>query len=517
MIQETRQNVRCAIYTRKSTEEGLQQDFNTLDAQRESAEAYIVSQKSQGWVALPQRYDDGGFSGGNVERPAFKQLMDDVEAGKVDCIVVYKIDRLSRSLMDFAKIMESLEKYDVSVVSVTQQFNTHSSMGRLTLNILLSFAQFEREIISERTRDKIAASRRKGKWTGGKPVLGYDILSTPGGSKLKVNKKEAKQLREIFELYVELQSVRDTILACRERGWTTKRFETKRGQKRGGKDYSKSTMHKMLSNPLYLGKITYKDEIYEGEHEAIIDADLFGKVQGMLKLNQGTGGTRLPSRNKYQALLKGLVFCKHCDCLMIHHYAMKGNKCYRYYVCQNAHKHGYDKCVSPSLPAVELEEFVINEIKAIGKDNDLIEENIKLVQAHLQDEVDGLLEERKLVEAEVLRISRQVGELAPRAGYDPEASAEMELRQNQIVTRQKRIEKLNERMISLEKRMISKDELTGAMESFKPMWEKMTGEEKMKLIQLLVDHVIYDGKEESLSVTFHPTDIDSLNPMETTT
>ena len=195
--------IRCAIYTRKSGEEGLQQEFNSLDAQREAAEAYIASQKNEGWVALPDRYDDGGYTGGNIERPALLRLLTDIDAGKIDCIVVYKVDRLSRSLMDFAKIMETFERHKVSFVSVTQHFNTTHSMGRLTLNILLSFAQFEREIIGERIRDKIAASRAKGKWTGGTPILGYDVDRPNGGPKLVINPAEASRVRQIFELYLE--------------------------------------------------------------------------------------------------------------------------------------------------------------------------------------------------------------------------------------------------------------------------------------------------------------------------
>lgn len=195
--------VRCAVYTRKSTDENLDLDFNSLDAQREAGEAYIASQKAEGWVCLDERYDDGGFSGGTVDRPAFQRLMRDVASGEVDCIVVYKIDRLSRSLMDFAQIMEKLDANKVSLVSVTQQFNTTSSMGRLTLNILLSFAQFEREIISERTRDKIAAARRKGQWTGGAPVLGYDRVRDNRGTRIEVNKMEADRVRAIFQMYLD--------------------------------------------------------------------------------------------------------------------------------------------------------------------------------------------------------------------------------------------------------------------------------------------------------------------------
>ncbi|GIK17767.1 MAG: hypothetical protein BroJett003_27310 [Planctomycetota bacterium] len=196
--------VRCAIYTRKSSDEGLQQEFNSLDAQREAAEAYIASQKAEGWVCLPERYDDGGFTGGNMDRPALQRLLADIEAGKIDCVVVYKVDRLSRSLMDFARIVEVFERHSVSFVSVTQHFNTTNSMGRLTLNILLSFAQFEREIIGERIRDKIAASRQKGKWTGGTPILGYDVDRSNGGPKLVVNPAEASRVRQIFDLYIEL-------------------------------------------------------------------------------------------------------------------------------------------------------------------------------------------------------------------------------------------------------------------------------------------------------------------------
>jgi len=220
--------VRCAIYTRKSTEEGLEQEFNSLDAQREAGEAYIASQKAEGWVCLPERYDDGGFTGANIERPAVKRLLADIEAGRVDCVLVYKVDRLSRSLLDFARMMETFDRYKVSFVSVTQHFNTTQSMGRLTLNILLSFAQFEREIISERTRDKIAAARRKGKWSGGKPMLGYDLEGGPGASKLVVNEAEAEQVRTIYALYLEKQSLIQLARELAKRGWTTKQWTTRR-------------------------------------------------------------------------------------------------------------------------------------------------------------------------------------------------------------------------------------------------------------------------------------------------
>ena len=254
--------IRCAVYTRKSTEEGLEQEFNSLDAQREAAEAFIASQRGEGWTCLPDRYDDGGYTGGNMERPALKRLLADIEGGHVGCVVVYKVDRISRSLLDFARMMETFEKSGVSFVSVTQQFNTTSSMGRLTLNILLSFAQFEREIISERTRDKIAAARRKGKWSGGRPILGFDV--DPRGGRLMVNEDEAARVRGIFELYLEHESLVATIKNLDSRGWNNKRWTNKKGRIAGGSPFNKHGLYNLLTNILYTGRITYKDEVHDG-------------------------------------------------------------------------------------------------------------------------------------------------------------------------------------------------------------------------------------------------------------
>lgn len=316
MPPQTRTTIRCAIYTRKSTEEGLQQEFNSLDAQRESGEAYVKSQEHEGWVCLPAHYDDGGFTGGNMDRPALKRLLADIEAGQVDCVVVYKVDRLSRSLMDFGRLMEVFDKHKVSFVSVTQAFNTTHSMGRLTLNILLSFAQFEREIISERTRDKIAATRKKGKWTGGVPILGYDI--DPRGSKLIVNELEAIRVNQIFELYLKHQAILPVVRELDTRGWHTKAWSTKRGVSKGGQSFQKNTLYQLLTNVLYAGQVRHKEEVYPGEHEGIVDVNLFEKVQTQLQKNGRTGGAEV--RNKHGALLKGMLNCTHCKCSMVHHY-----------------------------------------------------------------------------------------------------------------------------------------------------------------------------------------------------
>jgi len=262
--------VRCAIYTRKSSEEGLEQEFNSLDAQREACEAYIASQRHEGWVLVPHRYDDGGVSGGTLERPALKRLIADVEAGRIDVVVVYKVDRLTRSLMDFAKLVDVFERNDVSFVSITQQFNTTTSMGRLTLNILLSFAQFEREVIGERIRDKFAASRRKGMWMGGHPPLGYDVKHR----KLVVNEAEAELVRHIFRRFVILRSATALVKELDAEGRHTKSWITAQGRAREGRPFHKGTLYRLLDNRVYLGEAVHKGVSHPGEHEAIVPREL---------------------------------------------------------------------------------------------------------------------------------------------------------------------------------------------------------------------------------------------------
>jgi site-specific DNA recombinase len=308
--------IRCAIYTRKSTEEGLQQEFNSLDAQREAGEAFIGSQKLEGWQLVTDRFDDGGYTGGNMDRPALQRLLAAVESRLVDCVVVYKVDRLSRALMDFARIIEVLDRNGVSFVSVTQQFNTTTSLGRLTLNILLSFAQFEREIISERTRDKMSAARRKGKWIGGHPVLGYDI--DPKGGRLIVNPEEAEQVRTLFEMYLEFGSLVPVLQEAARRGRLTKRWTTEDGRVRGGQRISKGTLHGILTNAIYTGMVDHKGTLYPGEHDRIVDQNTWDRVHETLQRNGADKGASI--RNKFGALLRGLLFCVPCGTPMMHTY-----------------------------------------------------------------------------------------------------------------------------------------------------------------------------------------------------
>ena len=374
---------RCAIYTRKSSDEGLDQEFNSLDAQRESGEAYIASQRAEGWTCLPERYDDGGFSGGSMERPALARLLRDIAAGRIDCVVVYKVDRLSRSLLDFGRIMEAFDAHGVSFVSVTQQFNTTNSMGRLTLNILLSFAQFEREIIGERIRDKVAAQKRKGKWAGGVPVLGYDVDRSGPSPRLVVNAEEAVQVRQIFDLYLVHASLLTVVQELARRGWANKRRVTRKGRVLGGRPFDKATLHALLTNPVLTGKVVHKGVCYDGEHVAVIDPEVFQRVQVQLKANARAGGT---PRQHHDALLRGLLRCRACDRAMTHTFTgSRQVRCYRYYRCVGAIKRGAATCPASSLPAGEIERAVVSEVRGMLRDHALCAE--VLARAGLGEDV----------------------------------------------------------------------------------------------------------------------------------
>jgi site-specific DNA recombinase len=350
--------IRCAVYTRKSTEEG-QRHFTSLDAQREAAEAYIASQQHERWLCLPDRYDDGGFTGGNMDRPALARLLSEIRAGKIDCVVVYKVDRLSRSLLDFARMMETFDKHHISFVSVTQQFNTATSMGRLVLNILLSFAQFEREIISERTRDKIAATRRKGKWTGGPTLLGYDL--DPRAAQLKVNPKEASRVRAIFELYLQHRALGPTVRELARRRWRTKRRQSPHGDKHGGRPFTRSTLYRLLTNVTYTGKVCYQNEVYAGEQPALVPLETWQRVQDLLRNNRGSVRGRIENRSG--ALLQGLLYCTSCACVMTPTSSSRGGKRYCYYLCCGAHRRGRQSCPAKSIPAWAIEETVLEQIQ----------------------------------------------------------------------------------------------------------------------------------------------------------
>jgi len=499
--------IRCAIYTRKSTSDGLEQEYNTLDAQRDSGEAYIASQKGEGWVCIPDRYDDGGFTGGNMERPALKQLMEDIEAGKVDCVIVYKVDRMSRSLMDFARMMVTFEEKKVSFVSVTQQFNTTQSMGRLTLNILLSFAQFEREIISERTRDKIAAARRKGKRPSGRLVLGYD--GDPVTKKLVINTKEAKLVREIFRMYLEKRSLLQVSQELNARGERTKFVQASTGMIYGGREWDKAAVQKILNNLLFRGRVRYKDEVYEGEHDAIVDDDLWTKVHKVLRHNGHRGGTNV--NTKYGSLLGGLLNCAPCNSVMGHTTTGKKKKqVYRYYVCYRAQKQGWDVCPCGSLPADQIESFVVDQIRRIGNDPAL--RSLTLAKCREQMESQRLADENELsgVERDLARLGRELSQTAGDADSNPYASARLADINEKMRVAEEQAADLQHQIDEACDGVISKEEVDAALGKFDGVWSSLSPKEQTKLIRMLIQRVDYDATKGDVSITFHPLGLKSI-------
>ena len=440
--------VRCASYTRKSTEEGLEQEFNSLDAQREAAEAYIKSQAQEGWQCLPTHYDDGGFTGANMERPALRRLLADAEAGLVDCIVVYKVDRLSRSLLDFARLMEMFDKHQIAFVSVTQQFNTASSMGRLVLNVLLSFAQFEREIISERTRDKIAATRRKGKWSGGHPILGYDVDER---SKLIVNEAEAERVRAIFALYLKHPGLIPVVQELARRGWGLKRWTTRKGHAVGGKPFTKTSLHHLLTNVAYIGQVRYKQEVHAGEHAGIVALKIWQRVQAKLRrhqvgsLHRGAQGGGASGAQLRAAPLRGLVRCVPCGSAMSPSQTRRhGQRLYRYYTCSSAQKRGWHTCPSKSVRAEQLENLILQQIRVAGIDPGLLAPTVTEADSATADD-----QQQRLWRCQALQ-----------------------------------------------------RDLTA--------WEVLPPHEQARLMQRLVARVDYDGSSGKVAITFHARDFQSV-------
>jgi len=496
--------VRCAIYTRKSTDEGLDQEFNSLDAQRESAEAYIASQRHEGWQCNADRYDDGGFTGATMDRPALKRLFADIESGAVDCVVVYKVDRLSRSLLDFARIIDIFDRHSVSFISVTQQFNTTSSMGRLTLNILLSFAQFEREIISERTRDKMSAARKKGKWVGGMPVLGYDV-DHKGGA-LVVNAEEASRVRAIYDLYLERRALMPVVQELDHRSWRLKRWTTRKGYERGGKPFTKSSLFRLLTNRIYTGVVTYQGTIYPGEHEGIVDPDIWQRVQDILRYNGRTGGRDV--RNKYGALLRGLLYCAPCRSAMVHSMTSRKGKCYRYYVCLTAQQRGWASCPTKSVNAHDMEKAVVEHIRGLGASPEVLSKTASAVQAQSKKRLAELETEHRAQERELKRLNAGlralVGDLS---SLSVDRMADL---QDRISALERCMTVLREEVATIKRDVLDEEDLKNALNAFDSLWESLAPREQERILKLLIERVVYDGRDGAVTVTFRSSGIKAL-------
>ena len=493
---------RCAIYTRKSTSAGLEQEFNSLDAQREACEAYA---KAQGWSVVGESYDDGGFTGANVDRPAFQRLLADVEAKKIDVVVVCKVDRLSRSLLDFAKVMDRFNQSGAAFVSITQNFSTADAMGRLTLNMLMSFAEFEREMIAERTRDKICAARRKGKWTGGAVPVGYDVVS----GKLQVSELEAIVVREIFDLYIKHRSIVRILEELRRRGRTTKRHVSKTGSVRSAKAWTKDAILRVLKNPLYTGRTCVGGEFFDAEHAAIVDRETFARVAAVL----GDGAPRSMKTVQRGYLLRGLVRCAACGAGLTPASAFKGKREYRYYRCQTRDKQGARACPCAPLPAKAVEEFVIAELRKVTLDRRLLGRITQGVSERSAGERATLHVERAALPGEIAKLSVEAGKLVDAfAASSTAAQTILQRRLDEVSAhlgdRKKRLDDVERRLAQIEDGCIDLEWVAGVLRDFDPLWKRLNDENRARVIRALVEEVRVDEKAGSLRIAFRGTSFD---------
>ncbi len=470
--------IRVAAYARKSHERGLEQEFNSIDAQREAIANYVASQRGVGWHLLTTDYSDGGYSGANTDRPGFQRLLADVAAGKIDCIAVYRLDRLSRSIIDYLGLLRLFEKHGVTFVSVTEQFNTTTPVGRLVLNQLILFSQFEREVISERVRNKVRAAKQRGMWCGGRPVLGYDVV----GKKLVVNADEAEQVRATFRLYLEHGTLRGTVEELRRRGWRNKTFTNKKGAAVEGEELTKPRLHALLTNPLYIGQVRVGDDLVQGAHEAIVPRELWDAVQQSLRAN---GNDATTTRNKCGALLRGLLRCKRCGSAMTHTFSTKKNRRHRYYVCARAHNEGVEACPNSRVAAGEFETFVCKQIAVIGTDEELLARTADALERRATEQRDVLAAELRRGERELQRA-------------DGDRAATLAARLTDVRAELAALDRATE------------PRLRTALATFTPVWEHLFANERERILRLLIERIDFDPDTGAADIELRPAGIESL-------
>ena len=512
---EGRNIKRCAVYTRVSIE-AIECEFNSLDAQRESAENYIKSQKENGWVILPEHYDDDGYSGGNTERPALKRLLADVKAGKIDIILIYKMDRLSRSLLDFMKLAEMLEQHNVSFVSVTQDINTSTSAGRMMLNILMTFAQYEREVIAERIRDKVAGAKRRGKHCGGPPVLGYDV--DPKNIKLVINPDEAATVREAFILYSQYGSAKETAHRLNGMGYRTKAWTSRKNVRHGGKRFTIDTVYRLLNNPIYIGEVRHKGKAYPGEHEAIIESQLWNLVHELMKENAPVAaGCR---KNNITSPFKGLLRCGHCGGAFGISYARNNkknsdNRRYMYYLCIKDEDRAERRCPLARIPAGDIDRMILEQMARIIKTPSMLAMVYNELRSYENQKRKTIKQQQRELKAKREKLRKQI-----LAGGDP---AELRL---QFAETEDKLARLKKQTGELGREQ-SVHDLLNTCDSIGAIWEELFPVERYRLVHLLFaririfnDHMIMDvitdglkslirelGTDESVTVS-NPEDSD---------
>jgi site-specific DNA recombinase len=476
--------VRCYGYARKSSDEGLTtQQFNSLNAQHASIAAYVASQAGRGWGLMPEMLEDGGFSGGNTQRPGLIRLIELVRMGKVDVVLVYKLDRLSRNIRDFAMLIELFETHGVSLVSVTQSFDTSTAMGKLMLNILVSFASFERELASERTRDKIALQRQRGQWTGGRPMLGYEI--TPTG--LVINPIEAAVVRDIFRWYLDLRSLTKVLERLAATGITNKRWTTKAGKPQGGIPFGKNTLSQLLSSILYRGQVPHKDKVYKGQHAAIIDESVFQRVQELLAENRRCGPSAI--RNRHHGLLKGLVVCACCGKPMVHTFTSKDHVTRRYYSCNSRIGATAKKCAGGTVPAGQLEEFVLDKVRHRFAEPAMVTRVLDLVRAQSNDRQRDLEAQRTLVVAEI-----EAAQAILNAGPNADASE----RHQQATSTLADVER---QLRDIEATLVDRATVARGLTEFTAIWVSLSPSERASLLATVVGEVRWDATKGEIAIT----------------
>lgn len=490
----------CAIYTRKSSEEGLEQGFNSLDSQREYCESFIKSQHAEGWRVIPECYDDGGFSGGNTERPGLKKLMADVEAGKIDVIVVYKIDRLSRSILDFSQMLQKFEEKGILFSAVTQRISTTDAAGRMMVNIIMSFAQYEREIASERIRDKYAAAKRKGKYCGGRPILGYDV--NEARDKLIVNKEESELVNHIFKRYAQIKSAKKVAQELHEQGSRTKIWNTKKGKQLGGDEWNQPQIYRVLNNRTYLGQVAHKENIYKGEHDAIITQEMWDKAHAVLEANNADKSAA--PRLKVSSPLRGVIRCGHCDSAMGTTFTNKyKDRRYVYYICSKDSKRPYSTCPVQRIAATDIDKAVVTQLGAVFRSPGIISAIFTKMNTIAKEESDRLESQKGVL----LKRQKTVRKSMTEALDEGEKEA-FSRYQDEFEQINGDIEKIKKQIDGYERVDVKQSDIAKSFQTMNVFWDTLFPIEQKRLIDLLVQ--VVEVRETGLQIELNTAGMQDL-------
>lgn len=487
--------LRVAAYCRKSVDKGSQ-PYGSIDAQRDAVASYVASQRGLGWTLLPDRFDDLGISGKTTDRPGFRRLLEAVRAGEVDIVVCYRLDRLSRSQRDFLNTLDLFERFGVKFASVTEHFDTTTPMGRFALGILIQVAQLEREVTAERVRDKVLASRRKGLWCGGTPRLGYDSRD----GKLVVNVAEAKRVREVFDLFLQLGSIGDLLIEIRRRGWTNKRWKNTKGCVVGGTPLTNASLRSMLTSPLYVGAMQAGDEIVEGAHEAIVDRETWEQAQRLFSKRP-----EYVRQHKWSAPLGGLLFCGTCGARMQHHFTGKGSRKYRFYVCARKLRQGADACAGGRVPAAEIEAFALEQVRVLGRDKDVLAATLaaaaEQAAAH-EGERAGQIAELEAQHGALSTQQRHLVQAISRDGSSRALTRKLVEVESEIAEGQRRLGEI--RAAPAARAPIDEAGLRAALRRFDDLWNELRIDEQGRVLAALIEAVRYDAIAHEVQISYRP-------------